>query len=99
MVIDKIIKIALLPVVIAQAALPQTASDLISPSCLFTLLFDIECFGCGMGRALRYLLHLEWQQAMALNKLSPLVLLVLLALFLFGLKDLFGKNKFPALAD
>lgn len=99
MVIDNIIKIALLPVVVAQAILPQAAAEFISPNCLFTLLFDIECFGCGMGRALTALLHLEWQRAMALNRLSPLVLLVLIALFIFTLKDLFHKNKFPVLAD
>ncbi len=98
-VLDNIIKIALFPVVVVQAILPQAASDIISPNCLFTMLFDIECFGCGMGRALRALLHLEWQRAMALNKLSPVVLLVLIALFLVALNDLFRKNKFPVLVD
>lgn len=98
-VLDNIIKIALFPVVVVQAILPQAASDIISPNCLFTMLFDIECFGCGMGRALRALLHLEWQNAMALNKLSPVVLLVLIALFLVAFKDLFRKNKFPAPVD
>lgn len=94
MIIDKIIRIALFPSVLIQAILPAYAADIISPDCLFSLLFDIECFGCGMGRALQALLHLEWQRAIALNKLSPIVLLVLVALFLFGLKDLLGKNKF-----
>lgn len=99
MVIDKIIRIGLFPAVLIQAILPKDVADIVSPNCLFSMLFDVECLGCGMGRALQALLHLEWQRAIALNQLAPLVLLVLAALFLFGLKDLLGKNKFPGIAD
>ena len=99
MIIDKIIKIALLPVIVMQSVLPQHAAELISPSCLFSMLFDVECFGCGMGRALQALLHLDWQRAMSFNKLSPAVLLVLVVLFFGGLRDLLDKSKFTGLAN
>ena len=99
MVIDKIIRIGLFPAILIQSMLPRDVADIISPDCLFSMLFDIDCFGCGMGRALQALLHLDLQSALGFNKLAPIVLLVLAALFLFGLKDLLSKNKFPEFAD
>ena len=99
MIIDKIIKITLLPAILMQSVLPQHAAELISPSCLFSMLLDVECFGCGMGRALQALLHLDWPLAMSLNKLSPAVLLVLMVLFFGGLRDLLNKSKFTGLAN
>ena len=85
--IDKIISTLLFPAVWVQAMLPPAAANLISPDCLFSMLFDISCFGCGMGRAMHALLHFEWQHAISLNKLSPIVLLVLATLFICGIRN------------
>ena len=41
----------------------QSAPDL----CLFRLLLDVECWGCGMTRALRSLLHFDLTAAAAFN--------------------------------
>ena len=42
--------------------------------CLSVLFFDTECFGCGMTRAVMHLLHFDFEQAWQYNKLSVLVL-------------------------
>jgi hypothetical protein len=38
--------------------------------CLFRRLADWECPGCGMTRAMAWLLRGEWQQALELNALA-----------------------------
>jgi hypothetical protein len=42
--------------------------------CLSVLLLDIECYGCGMTRALMHLIHFDFATAWSYNKLSFVVL-------------------------
>ncbi len=50
--------------------------------CLSVLLLDMECYGCGMTRAVMHLLHFDFQAAWSFNKLSFIVFPLLV--FLWG---------------
>ena len=45
--------------------------------CLSRVFFDLECWGCGMTRALKHLICLDFETAWGFNKLSFLVLPIL----------------------
>jgi len=49
--------------------------------------FDIECFGCGMTRAVMHLVHLDFDSAIYFNKGSLLLAPVLGALWVFWIKN------------
>ncbi len=74
--------IALAVALLGAAALAMPDALLrVAPPCLFTLLFDHSCWGCGMTRAALALLQGDLAAAWALNKSSLLVLPTLLWLF------------------
>jgi len=54
-------------------ALPATFFDHGQSLCLSKLLADMECYGCGMTRAIMHLIHLDFAQAWFYNKLSVVV--------------------------
>lgn len=62
--------------------LPANYFDEGQSICISVLLFDIECFGCGMTRAIQHLLHLDLSGALYYNKFSfvvfPLIIFLLL---------------------
>lgn len=76
----KVAVMALIPLVLL--ALPATFFDHGESLCLSKILADLECYGCGMTRAIMHLIHLDFEQAWFYNKLS-FVVLPLLA-FLYG---------------
>ena len=45
--------------------------------CLSRVFFDLECWGCGMTRALKHLICFDFEGAWGFNKLSFLVLPIL----------------------
>lgn len=65
--------------------LPSTFFDSGDTICVSVLFFDLECYGCGLTRAIQHLIHLEFDQAMNFNKLS---LVVLPALIFYYIKEL-----------
>jgi hypothetical protein len=54
--------------------LPADFFDSGQTVCLSVLLFNVQCYGCGMTRALMHLLHLDFSGAWAFNPLSYLAL-------------------------
>ena len=54
--------------------LPADFFDTGESMCLSVLFFDLECLGCGLTRGIMYLMHLEFQTAWELNKLSFVIL-------------------------
>lgn len=62
--------------------LPSSFFDSGESICLSVMLFDIECYACGLTRAIQHLIHLEFSIAYEFNKLSFLVF-PLLVVFLY----------------
>ncbi|MDI1234066.1 MAG: DUF2752 domain-containing protein [bacterium] len=49
--------------------------------CLSKVFFDMSCLGCGITRAIQHLLHLDFEIAFSYNKLSVVVLPILMAVW------------------
>lgn len=77
--IGKITLYVILPIVIL--ILPSTFFDNGKTVCLSVLLFDIKCLGCGMTRAIQHLIHFDFSGAYQFNKLSFIVLPLLIYVF------------------
>lgn len=60
--------------------------------CLFKLLSNIPCPGCGMTRAFRQILKLNFKKAMYYNILSVPLLIVIIVLIICIIKD-FSKKE------
>lgn len=71
---------------IVLVILPVDHFDKGQTMCLSVLLLDIECYACGMTRAIMHLIHFDFAGAWAFNKLAFLVLPLL---FPFWLKSVF----------
>jgi hypothetical protein len=60
--------------------LPADYFDYGPPMCLSVVLANVECYGCGMTRAVQHLLHFDFEAAAQYNKLSfialPLVVIM-----------------------
>lgn len=61
--------------------------------CLSVLLFDMQCYACGMTRAVQHLIHLDFAAAADYNKLAFIV--VPLGVFMVAkeIYDRFFKNN------
>ncbi len=74
----------LLAIPAAMAAVPTDALASAPTLCLWKLAFDVECPGCGMGRALSCWLHLDFARAWAYNRLIVVVGPLLAVLWMRG---------------
>lgn len=93
--IDKsklVIAIALALLGAAAVAMPHSVLR-IAPPCLVSLLIDDACWGCGMTRAALALARGDLAAAWEFNKLSVVVLPMLLALYARQLWSLNRKNR------
>ena len=61
--------------------------------CLSVLLLDKSCFGCGMTRAVQHLIHLDFNKAYYFNKLSFIVLPLLIFLWYKEVLNVYKKLK------
>jgi hypothetical protein len=64
--------------------LPPNFFDNGQTTCLSVLLFDKPCLGCGMTRAIQHLIHFDFTSAYNFNKISFLVLPILI---IFWIKE------------
>lgn len=71
--------LAVLPIVLL--ALPSSYFDDGESICLSKLLANMECYGCGMTRGIQHLIHFDFQEAYAYNKLSFVVLPLLIIMW------------------
>ena len=81
----------LLPIVLL--ILPADYFDKGQSICVSVLLFDKNCYACGMTRAIQHLIHLDFQQASEFHKLSFLVLPLLIVSYYNTLKKVYKKIK------
>ena len=61
----------LIPIVLLL--LPSDFFDSGNSICISILLFDRECYGCGMTRAIQHLIHFDFSIGYAFNRLSIIV--------------------------
>lgn len=64
--------LVVIPALFALAPIDQFDSG--ETMCLSRVFFDLECWGCGMTRALKHLICMDFEGAWGFNKLSFLVL-------------------------
>lgn len=79
-----VFKFYLLALIIAPAVLFILPSDYFDKGqsvCLSILFFNQECYGCGMTKAIQHLIHLEFDIAYGFNRLSFIVLPLLIYLW------------------
>ncbi len=72
--------------------LPADYFDHGRATCVSVILFDMECYGCGMTRAIQHLLHLDFQSAWTYNKLSFIVFPLSIGMILWELKKVIFYN-------
>ncbi len=70
--------------------LPSTFFDSGNTICMSVLFFNLECYGCGLTRAIQHLIHLELDQAMRFNKLSLVVFPTLIFYYIKELRRLYN---------
>ena len=68
-------------------ALPENFFDTGKSICISVMIFDMECYGCGMTRAIMHIIHFDFQRALDFNRLGFVVFSLLVMLWL---KLLFG---------
>jgi hypothetical protein len=61
--------------------LPSNFFDSGDSMCLSIVLFDRECYGCGMTRAIQHLIHFDFSVAYHYNKLSIVVYPLLIFIY------------------
>jgi hypothetical protein len=81
--IEKIIKLGMFPIIFLYSLAFKNHIEIYSPSCFFRYLFDVECWGCGMTRAILEIFNFNLKNAIKLNPLSPLVLTIIFLIFCF----------------
>lgn len=78
--------ILLVPLVLV--ILPANFFDSGQTLCLSRLLFDFECYACGISRACMHLIHLDFETAYAYNAASFIVLPLLAIIWVqWGIKE------------
>jgi hypothetical protein len=87
-VYNNIKKIGVIAVPLVLLLLPSTFFDHGQTVCLSVFLLDMECYGCGITRAIMHLIHGDIQTALYYNKLSVIVLPVLI----YGWFDIFQQE-------
>jgi hypothetical protein len=83
--------IILLLIPIVLIILPANYFDQGQSICVSVLLFDKNCYACGMTRAVQHLIHFDFQQAYTFNKLVFIVLPLLIISYLKTIKKNYKK--------
>ena len=68
------------------AVAPQSVWAAAPPVCLFRNALGLECYGCGMTRALSFAMHGDLEEALAMNGGVVVLLPVLVAAAATGLR-------------
>jgi hypothetical protein len=86
----------LIAVPIGLLLLPADYFDTGQSVCVSMVLFDQECYACGMTRGIQHLLHLDFMSAANFNRLSFIVLPLLIYLWFDELRKSYFKLKATA---
>jgi len=72
--------------------LPATFFDTGTAMCLSVIVFNRECYGCGMTRGVMHLIHFNFEQAWTFNKLSFVVFPLLVYMIIWEIYNRFFKK-------
>ncbi|MCF8253020.1 MAG: DUF2752 domain-containing protein [Bacteroidia bacterium] len=72
--------------------LPASYFDTGTPMCLSVILFNRNCYGCGMTRGVMHLIHFDFVEAWEFNKLSFIVFPLLVYMILWEIYTRFLKK-------
>ena len=92
-ILYKLYFIILITLPIILLFLPADFFDLGDSICLSVFLFDVECYACGMTRAIQHLIHFNFNQAIEYNILSLLVFPLLLYMYFKELRRVYKILK------
>jgi hypothetical protein len=92
--ISKVFLILILGTPFLLILLPSNYFDSGKSMCLSISLFDRECFGCGITRAIMHLIHFDFSLAWKFNKLSYVILPILILFWIYVLGKLINKKFF-----
>jgi hypothetical protein len=84
--VNIIFVLILIVIPITLIILPSNHFDSGNSICISKLILNKNCFGCGMTRGIQHLIHLEIKESMEYNRLSLLVLPILIYLWFKNLK-------------
>jgi hypothetical protein len=73
--------------------LPADFFDKGESLCLSVILLDTECPACGMSRAVQHLLHFDFETAAQFNKLSFIVLPILMVVWVIEVRKSYLSLK------
>ena len=73
--------------------LPADFFDTGESMCLSVQLFDMQCYGCGMTRAIQHLIHFDFHEAYDYNKLSFVVFFVLFIVWIQEIRRILRRLK------
>lgn len=89
--------IGMIIIPITLIILPKDYFDNGQSVCVSKLILNIECYGCGLTRAIQHIIHLDFESAIILNKLSfvvfPLMTFLYLKYFLKLIQSIRKKNQ------
>ena len=71
--------------------LPANFFDSGSTICISVFFFDTQCYACGMTRAIQHLIHFDFITAYSYNKLSVIVLPLLILSYYNEIKRVIKK--------
>jgi len=94
---EKLMRLSLAPLTAVNtlAHLAGLHARPVAIPCLFTLIFHHHCLGCGMTRAFDFLYTGHFRQALAMNRLVPIVFLLLWWIFYLQLAEFRGQIRLP----
>lgn len=75
---------------IVLIALPSTFFDSGGSICLSVLFFDVECYACGLTRAIQHLIHFDFSTGYEYNRLSIIVLPLLIISYYKEIRRVFN---------
>jgi hypothetical protein len=89
----RIKQIALVSLPFVLLALPENYLHGKESICVSKVIFDLECYGCGMGNAVFQLLHFHFEEAYHFNKLSFIVFPLLVYTYISEIIKAFKLKK------
>lgn len=84
----RLISVALFFVPFVLIILPIDFFDTGKSMCLSKIFLQIECLGCGITRGIQHLIHFDFKGSWEYNKLSFIVLPVLIFLWIKNLREI-----------